>query len=88
MMIPMILGRRKRDLTSSGLGFLDHDETMIKKLIPGNKIFDNSQKRRNEDKIQKKKKKIGTTFEIYKNEISKLLMFKNVGGVHDKSVQF
>ncbi|PBC34011.1 hypothetical protein APICC_08991 [Apis cerana cerana] len=33
MMIPMILGRRKRDLTTSGLGFLDHDETMIKKLI-------------------------------------------------------
>lgn len=87
MMIPMILGRRKRDLTTSGLGLFDH-ETMIKKLIPGNKIFDNSQKRRNEDKIQKKKKKIGTTFEIYKNEISKLLMFKNIGGVHDKSVQF
>lgn len=33
MMIPMILGRRKRDITTSGLGFLDHDETMIKKLI-------------------------------------------------------
>lgn len=33
MMIPMILGRRKRDLTTSGLDFLDHDETMIKKLI-------------------------------------------------------
>lgn len=41
MMIPMILGRRKRDLTTSGLGFLDH-ETMIKKLIPGNKVLDNS----------------------------------------------
>lgn len=39
-----------------------------------------------ETRFRKEKKKIGTTFEIYKNEISKLLMFKNVGGVHDKSV--
>lgn len=69
-MIPMILGRRKRDLTS-GSNLLDHDETMIEKLLPENKILDNSQKRKlRKEKFRKKKKKQAQILK-YKNEISK-----------------